>query len=235
MGLPRNHFRSHPYFLATGSWPPPGYDGLGDASSEGAEPCEHEKVELDDDRESFHGRDGRTDQGAAIAVTVDQGSVLPASGRRRTCAFRVDSGISAQEPSASAKSVRESGLPPDAQPGAPEEPDLAVALRKVAEYMFLRPGEEPIASNRPRDQPLARELTYGLVVAVKDCISDLYERCRGDVCLSPERPDLPLSQEEAIGYLMAGALGRPLLAAPDARPFGKRIDSKATAIQQQLT
>eukprot|EP00966_Prymnesium_polylepis_P323688 7379843-Prymnesium_polylepis.1 len=37
-----------------------------------------------------------------------------------------------------------------------------------------------------------------------------------------------------MGYLVADALGRPLLAALDARPVGKRIDTKAVAIENQL-
>ena len=38
----------------------------------------------------------------------------------------------------------------------------------------------------------------------------------------------------AMGYLIADALGRPLLAPLDARPVGKRIDTRAGAVEKQL-
>ena len=37
-----------------------------------------------------------------------------------------------------------------------------------------------------------------------------------------------------MGYLIADALGRPLLAPLDARPVGKRIDTRAGAVEKQL-
>ena len=31
MGGRKPHFEGHPYYVLTDKWPPPGYDGLGDA------------------------------------------------------------------------------------------------------------------------------------------------------------------------------------------------------------
>ena len=122
-------------------------------------------------------------------------------------------------------------------PEAPVDPDWPEALRQLAEIMFLRPGELPIASGKYCERLIAKEITCGLVIAVRVAIRDLFDDehpRRASICRSPERPDLQLSQEEAIGYLLADTLGRPMLAEADARPLGKRVDSKVTAVLKQL-
>ena len=104
-------------------------------------------------------------------------------------------------------------------------------LQVRASRMFLRAGKDHIESGNP---PVASAVTNNLVTAVRAAIRALFKAQRDDICRSPERPDLMLSQEEAMGYLIADALGRPLLAPLDARPVGKRIDTRAGAVEKQL-
>ena len=193
----------HPYYVQTGKWPPPGYDGLGDASSNGATSVEHKDVELDleDDGESLDGCSSCAAAERAAAARVTEDRVAPGPKRRRTGCFQVDLRRPAQELGAATGAEAEAGNPPDALPEAPVDPDWPEALRQLAEIMFMRPGELPIASGRYCEQPIAKEITCGLVVAVKVAIRDLFDdkhprRASISICRSPERPDLQLSQED---------------------------------------
>ena len=60
----------------------------------------------------------------------------------------------------------------------------------------------------------AYQSTNGLFINGKEAIRKLFEQRRKELCSSPERPDLKLSQEEALGWLLPYALGRQLLAPP---------------------
>ena len=155
----------------------------------------------------------------------------PASEGRRTSTTTPTTMSSLQSPGASGEAERDGCQPPAAPPAQPEKLELADALKARASRMFLRAAEDPIESGDP---PIASAVTNDLVTAVRAAIRSLYEARRDDVCYSPERPDLKLSQEEAMGYLIADALGRPLLAPLDARPVGKRLDTRAGAVERQL-
>ena len=224
---------SHPYFQATGKWPPPGYGGHSgsDGSAEASAAQEPRDAELDGEAGSYG---GQTVPEGAEQVTSDGAAadrVHPGAEAARTGDSSVVPSSIVQAPAASGEEERESGQPPDAALEQLDEQKFAETLLQRAVRMFLRPGEEPIRSCTRR---LANEVTNGLVVAVRAVLRALYRDCRADVCRSPERPDLQLSQEEAMGYLTADALGRPLLAALDARGPGKRIDSRAVAVEKQL-
>ena len=66
----------------------------------------------------------------------------------------------------------------------------------------------------------AYQSTNGLLINAKEAVRQLFEQHRKDICRSPERPDLQLSQEEALGWLLAHVRGRRLLD-EEARPIGK--------------
>ena len=60
-------------------------------------------------------------------------------------------------------------------------------------------------------------------LVVKAAVKACYENHAGDICRSPERPDLRLSKEEGQGYLVGSLVIGELLAA-EARAIGKRVD-----------
>ena len=68
------------------------------------------------------------------------------------------------------------------------------------------------------------EATVGDCVTVKSVVQALYRDRPGDICRSPERPDLRLSQEEAQGHLIGNLVIGELLA-NEARRTGKAVDN----------
>ena len=77
--------------------------------------------------------------------------------------------------------------------------------------------------------------TNGLIVNGKQAILELYgtKAFKSALCRSPEREDLKLSQEEALGWLLAHARGRRLLEL-EARPIGKYAGTQATVAKKEL-
>ena len=74
-------------------------------------------------------------------------------------------------------------------------------LRKRAVQMFTGGAEASIVFIL---DVLAAEPTVELCALAKDVVQRLWEgkEHRDAICRSPERPDLRLSQEEALGYLL---------------------------------
>ena len=70
------------------------------------------------------------------------------------------------------------------------------------------------------------EVKLALIMMVKAAITALFKHHDAGLCSSPERPDLRLSQEEALGYLVGSLVVGELLEA-EARPVGKRLDFHA--------
>ena len=68
------------------------------------------------------------------------------------------------------------------------------------------------------------KLTVGDCVLMKPALQRLYIERATDICRSPERPDLRLSQEEAQGHLAGNLLIGELLAG-EARRVGKDVDN----------
>ena len=64
--------------------------------------------------------------------------------------------------------------------------------------------------------------TKGLLVNAKQAVSELFgiKSFKAAVCISPERADLKISQEETLGWVLGHARGRELLT-EEARPIGK--------------
>ena len=74
--------------------------------------------------------------------------------------------------------------------------------------------------------------TCGLLMNAKEALRLLFEQRRKLLCRSPERPDLKISQEEALGWLLAYARGRQLLV-PEARKIGKVAGERAGAAKKE--
>ena len=70
------------------------------------------------------------------------------------------------------------------------------------------------------------KVTLAPVSTIKAVVTSLFKDHDERLCSSPERPDLRLSQEEAMGYL-AGILVVGQLLPDEGRPVGKRLDSRA--------
>ena len=84
---------------------------------------------------------------------------------------------------------------------------------------------------RSSPRPLANA---GLQINAKEAVRQLFEQRQKQICRtrSPERPDLKLSKEEALGWLLAYACGRRLLET-EARPIGKLAGERASARKQE--
>ena len=78
----------------------------------------------------------------------------------------------------------------------------------------------------------AYQSTNGLLINAKEALRQLFEQRRKEICRSPERPDLQLSQEEALGWLLAYTRGRQLLD-EEARPISKVASKQAGVAKQQ--
>ena len=73
-------------------------------------------------------------------------------------------------------------------------------------------------------KPVCEKPTIGLCVRSKAAVAKAFTERAGDICRSPERPDLRLSKEEAQGHLMGNLVVGELLV-EEARSVGKDIDN----------
>ena len=101
---------------------------------------------------------------------------------------------------------------------------MAMALLERAAAILIGDSERPTASG---NAPAAAEATNELILAARAAISDLFAERRDDIRRSCA-PAL-VDKEEALGYLLADALGRQLLTPEDARAVGKRAGRQAKA------
>lgn len=99
------------------------------------------------------------------------------------------------------------------------------ALRTRAEKMLLGRGERPIAS---RIDKVATEATYGLVIAVSDVASQLWQARQDDIKAACARL---IDEVDVMAYLMADTMGRPLMHYEDTNAVGKRIAITAKRVR----
>ena len=115
------------------------------------------------------------------------------------------------------------------EPGELLQPPAVDMLKSWATQSFANPTgsrmELPALS-------AAYQSTNGLLINSKEAVRLLFEQQRSKICSSPERPDLKLSQEEALGWLLAHACCRRLLVA-EARKIGKVAGKQAGVAKQQ--
>lgn len=122
--------------------------------------------------------------------------------------------------------VAEESRPKDQTPGAGaarEQPADGLSqeqLQQRATRMFCGGREQLVASG---GATLVTEVTLELIMAVKAAITAIFKAHTGRICSSPERQDLRLSQEEALGHLVGSLVVGEMLAT-EARPVGKRLD-----------
>ena len=100
-------------------------------------------------------------------------------------------------------------------------------LRKRAETMLLGTGERSVASGIAA---VASEGTYGLVIAVRGAASKLWDD-RQDEIKAACAPQL-IDDIDVTAYLIADALGRPLMHADDTNAVGKRIATTAKRVRK---
>lgn len=118
-------------------------------------------------------------------------------------------GSSAAEPVASQPSTV-------AAASGPEDACRVAGLRERAESMLLGDGERPRSSSKGR---LVIEATNGLLIDARFAVSELWEACADDIraACAPT----PIDEMDAYGYVLADALGRPLLHEDDAGDVGR--------------
>ena len=112
------------------------------------------------------------------------------------------------------------GLEP---PGPPAE---VGQLFSVAEYQeraakkFTDKGGVMVESGMP---PVHGEASNEALSRLNQAVNNLFEYARDSICVSPERPDLKMSKEEAVGWLLADLYGGCELLKSEARGLGKRV------------
>ena len=90
--------------------------------------------------------------------------------------------------------------------------------------MLLGAGDGPTASGDP---PAASSATCGLVLAVKEVVDGLWEEHAAEIkrrC-APSMPKGLIDRQEVFGFVLADALGRPLLPPEEARNVGQAGDN----------
>ena len=105
----------------------------------------------------------------------------------------------------------------------------AASLAARLVEMLFGDGERPKASG---EAPAAEKVTNNLIITAKEAVGSLWAARREEIRLScaPAQID----KEELLGYLLADALGKPLLHSTDARTVGKRAGSQAKAAATKL-
>ena len=114
--------------------------------------------------------------------------------------------------------------PPAAQQERPAAACSVPALHQRAERMLLGAGDGPTASGDP---PAASSATYGLVLAVKEVVDGLWEEHAAEIkrrC-APSMPKGLIDRQEVFGFVLADALGRPLLPPEEAGKVGQAGDN----------
>jgi len=108
------------------------------------------------------------------------------------------------------------------------EPPAVDMLKEWAVKMFN--DSEGKVVDLPLLEHVFRE-NNGLIVNAKQAIFELFgtKAFKAALCCSPERPDLKLSQEEALGWLLAHARGTRLL-----EDIGKYAGTQATVAKKEL-
>ena len=103
---------------------------------------------------------------------------------------------------------------------AMDSPELLVQ-RLIA--IFLSPEESPRASRMPR---VSIEARLELLVAA-DVARVRFWAAHEDAAVRACAPRMLIDKQEVFAYLIADALGRPLLPEDDARGVGQRCDNGA--------
>jgi hypothetical protein len=130
-------------------------------------------------------------------------------------------------------------LPHGAAPMSVEEPDAVQALVSRALAMFTGPGEAPRASGMPA---MSANVTNALCIHVSAAVKSMMGEPKKP---GPHRDEMidtcgQLDKEEARGWLLNDALGRPILHRNDqrqqnsAREVGKRVAHAATAAEAAI-
>jgi hypothetical protein len=104
----------------------------------------------------------------------------------------------------------------------------AAALQERAAKVLIGDGERPAASG---DSPVASTATVGFVLAAKQAIESVWAESAADIkrCCSPSMPLGLIDAQEAFGFLLNDALGRPLLPHDAARGVGQAGDNAVAA------
>ena len=165
------------------------------------------------------------DESKVTRQRVDSSDQLPESNGQRTAADKAN-----QQRSSTADSAeREVEASNDGVgSAAAETPGQAVSFEYAfqrAVCMLARGKDEAIDQGGCAviDDP-----TVDLCIVVKRAVKAAYDSHGGDICRSPERPDLRLSKEEGQGYLIGSLVVGELLA-KEARTVGKRVDYVVSA------
>ena len=157
----------------------------------------------------------------SMPITNASVDVKPMPDARRTTAYEAacDSSevvVAAEQPGLA---LGEEGSEEAAE--APATPLDFTTAYEFAVRMFTNGKDAPISCG---GDAMFDDATVGDCGTVKSVVQKLYRDRPGDICRSPERPDLRLSQEEAQGHLMGNLVIGELLA-NEARRTGKAVDN----------
>ena len=113
------------------------------------------------------------------------------------------------------------GTSADREPSV--QPTSREGLLRRAISMFCNGRQNMVVHSSAAD---VSDVTFDLIASVKAVVTAVFKDHAESLCSSPERPDLRLSQEEAMGHLV-GSLFVGEVLVEEARPLGKRLDFHA--------
>ena len=162
---------------------------------------------------------------------VDESSEPPAKGQRAPLQDRLNDQEPQQATRPSVVPACAAAVPIGSVEGPAEqlEPPTVNQLKEWATWAFADPKGDRVELPT---LAAAYQSTNGLLLNAKEAVRQLFEQQRKQICRSPERSDLQLSQEEALGWLLAHARCRRLLD-DEARPIGKVAAKQAGVVKKQ--
>ena len=80
--------------------------------------------------------------------------------------------------------------------------------------------------------PVHGEASNEALSRLNQAVNNLFEYACDSICVSPERPDLKMSKEKAVGWLLADHYGRELLES-EAHGLGKRVQKQVRVSEER--
>ena len=111
--------------------------------------------------------------------------------------------------------------------------ELTPAVKEIQQRVmakFTDAGKVMVDSRMGRVRCKSTHLVLGRAI---EAINNVFDQQRGRLCQSPERPDLTISKEEGLGWLLAEMFFCELLVA-EARGLGKRVGKQPRGAWQRI-
>ena len=175
---------------------------------------------------SDDGEDNRKASGGASSVDAPLQNDQPHKAQPRTRLQDISN-----ERSASLAQGEQPGLNPAGQGCAHSEQSsiATVSQDAVVERAMKVVTSDPSGPTASGEPPISKKACVEDCVLIKAAVNVVFNQHGNCICRSGERPDLPLSREEAYGHVAVDLfLGTVELLTEEPRQIGKRVDNHAT-------